>query len=532
MEVEPKSMPPGARGLRRPSTLDLRSAGVLLHLTSLPSAYCVGDLGPEAYRFAAWAARAGLRHWQVLPLTPTDPALGNSPYSSSSTFAGNPLLVSPELLVRQGLVRLADIVAAAPADRCRVDYAQATRFKAELLERAFQEAKPSLGSDPDYAAFVAEHGPLWLNNYALFTAAKRRQGGRPWTEWPKTLRDREPGALAELAESAAEDVERTRFAQHLFFSQWTALRSCLAGLGLSVMGDLPIYPTLDSADVWEHARLFKLDEEKRQTRVAGVPPDYFSATGQRWGNPVYRWEMLAEEGFAWWIRRLAHNLTLYDVVRLDHFRAFAKAWEIPAEEETAVRGEWVDVPGEALFKAAHKAFPSLPFVAEDLGLITTDVHELRDTFGLPGMAVLMFGMGPDVGESTNAMHNHRQNQVAYTGTHDNNTARGWFEQELSPMDRQRLSTYLGHEATPGCAARDLTRLCMLSPARTAMVPMQDLLGLGAGARMNVPSSSRDNWSWRMAPEAATPALAEEVAALCALTGRVPPRPAGQVPEEV
>ncbi|MEW5773374.1 MAG: 4-alpha-glucanotransferase [Thermodesulfobacteriota bacterium] len=497
-----------------------RGFGVLLHLTSLPGPYGCGDLGSSARDFARWLARSGASCWQFLPLTPTETFLGDSPYSSPSAFAGNTLLVSPELLMRAGLARLADAQQSLPPARGRADFAAVRRHRDAMLAAAFARAREGLHRDAAYREFRETRDSAWLTDYALFRALKHRHGGKPWTEWPEPLRRRDPQALAAAARDLAGEMEEVRFAQHLFFSQWAQLREHCRELGIVLVGDLPIYVTHDSADVWAHQGLFKLDETGRSTLVAGVPPDYFSKTGQRWGNPVYDWKANAEQGYAWWLSRLAHNLELCDVVRLDHFRGFAAYWEIPAAEKTAINGTWEEGPGEHFFRAVAARFPDLPFIAEDLGDITPDVTALRRAFGLPGMHVLMFGLGGDVGESTNALHHHEAVGVAYSGTHDNNTALGWFRSETGGDDAARFQDYLGHPLTEVNAAAEMVRLALLSPARTAILPMQDLLGLGADARMNVPASENGNWAWRMARGAATPALADALRRKASLFGRV------------
>ncbi len=498
-----------------------RRAGVLLHVTSLPSPYGIGDLGPEAFAFVDFLASAGQTLWQILPLTPTATFLGDSPYSSPSVFAGNPLLVSPELLARKGLVRLADLQQVPAPTGSRVDYAAVTAQRRVLLDAAFDAAAPGLAHDRAFQDFVRRAGPAWLDDYALFQVVKDRRGGESWHCWPEPLRDRDPAALDALRDEAARDLAKVAFEQHLFFSQWHDLKAHAARSGVAVVGDMPFYPTFDSADCWANPGLFKLGPDRQPTVVAGVPPDYFSATGQRWGNPVYRWEAMAKAGYAWWMDRLAHNLELADMVRLDHFRAFSAHWEIPAQEKTAVNGRWVDGPGAEFFIALKKRFRRMPVIAEDLGMITEDVRALRRAFSLPGMRVLMFAFGADLPESDNAWHHHDASSVAYTGTHDNNTVRGWFEAETSPEDRARMAEYMGHEPMADTVAWDLVRLCMLSVAPMAVAPMQDLLGLSASGRMNVPAVANGNWGWRMERGAASPDLAARLRRLTELSGRLP-----------
>ena len=509
-----------------PHPLAERGFGVLLHLTSLPGPYGCGDLGSSAREFADWLARAGASCWQFLPLTPTETFLGNSPYSSPSAFAGNPLLISPELLMHAGRIRLAEAQQHLPPARGRVDFGAVRCHRDALLGSAFARARDGLARDAAYQEFLAVPRAAWLTDYARFCALKAREGGRSWCEWPEPLRRRDPAALAAADRELAGEMEAVRFSQHLFFSQWAELRAHCRELGIALIGDLPIYVTHDSADVWAHQELFRLDAAGRPTVVAGVPPDYFSETGQRWGNPVYDWAANAAGGYGWWLSRLAHNLSLCDVVRLDHFRGFSAYWEIPAAEKTAVKGEWVEGPGEHFFRAVARAFPELPFIAEDLGIITPEVTALRRAFGLPGMHVLMFGLGGDVGESTNALHHHEPVGVAYTGTHDNNTALGWFRAETGGDDAERFVAYLGHALSEANAAPEMVRLALLSPARTAVIPMQDVLGLDGSARMNVPASENGNWGWRMERGAATPELAGALRRKAGLFGRVRPEKGG------
>lgn len=498
-----------------------RRAGVLLHVTSLPSPYGVGDMGPQAFEFVDFLASAGQTLWQILPLTPTETFLGDSPYSSPSVFAGNPLLISPELLARQGLVRLADLQQIPALSGDRVDYAAVTAQRRILLDAAFEAAAQGLGSDPEHLEFVARAGPAWLDDYALFQVIKARQGGAAWDRWPEPLRDRDPDALDALRAEAALELAKVAFEQRLFFTQWRDLKAHAASRGVAVVGDMPFYPTFDSADCWANPGLFKLGPDKAPTVVAGVPPDYFSETGQRWGNPVYDWEAMAATGYAWWMDRLARNLELADMVRLDHFRAFSAHWEIAADEKTAVNGRWVDGPGADFFTTLKKRFARMPVIAEDLGMITEDVRALRRAFSLPGMRVLMFGFGADLPESDNAWHNFDPNSVAYTGTHDNNTVRGWFETETSSEDRARMARYMGHEPGPDTVAWDMLRLCLLSVSRMAVAPMQDLLGLPASGRMNVPAVANGNWGWRMERGAASPDLAARLRELTEMAGRLP-----------
>ncbi|SNR96831.1 4-alpha-glucanotransferase [Humidesulfovibrio mexicanus] len=503
-----------------------RTSGVLLHLTSLPSRFGIGDMGPEALRFAEFLALAGQSRWQVLPLNPTADSLGNSPYSSFSAFAGNTLCISPELLAEDGLLSQAELEEFVPPRTERVDFPTVERAKAALLRRIFDRLMSGgpggLEDDPAFQAFVGDNAS-WLPDYALFMAVKQNLGGAGWTGWPKDIRDREERALGAYGTRLHREIVYQQFCQWLFFRQWGRLKWECGALGIDLVGDVPIYVTHDSADVWANRGLFTLDRDGAPLKVAGVPPDYFSKTGQRWGNPVFDWEACEAQSFSWWISRLRHNLGLFDVVRLDHFRGFEAYWEIDATEKTAINGRWVPGPGAAFFEALLAAHGALPLIAEDLGLITEEVVALKERFGLPGMKVLQFAFGPHTPTSPDSPHNHEKNCVVYTGTHDNATTRGWFEAETTPTVRRVLSRYLGHAPTAETIVREMVRLALASPANHAVIPAQDLLGLGREARMNTPGQAKGNWGWRAPAEALTlaggRALAEELRGACELYGR-------------
>lgn len=480
-----------------------RGAGVLLHISSLPAPYGIGDLGPTARSFAATLAAAGLTWWQFLPLTPTSEFIGNSPYSSPSAFAGNPLFISPELLCGGGYLSYADIECALPERVWAeglgpVDYPVAARQRAKVLSAAFERNLPRLAADHSFQSFCAVHTG-WLDDYALFSAIKEEQDGKSWVDWPEPLKRRDAAALVEWSAAHERRVLRHKFAQYVFFAQLGALRECCKSYGVRLIGDMPIYVTHDSADVWAAPHLFKLDEAGLPVTVAGVPPDYFSATGQRWGNPVYDWERMAEDGFAWWKKRLGHNLLMADLVRLDHFRGFAGFWEIPAGEKTAVNGSWSKGPGKAFFRAMRDEFGNnLPIIAEDLGVITDDVREIMAEFELPGMKVLHFGFGG--GEPWNnpdVPFRHAPSSVVFTGTHDNTTSLDWF-QSAPDEERRNFCNYVGRVLAPHEAPEAMIRLALESAARLAVIPMQDILGLGGEARMNTPSVAEGNWTWRLA----------------------------------
>jgi 4-alpha-glucanotransferase len=480
-----------------------RKSGILLHLSSLPSPYGIGDMGPEAYRFADFLHRAGQKLWQVLPLNPTNVRAGSSPYHSASLFAGNPLFLSPDFLARDGFIRGEDIPGAPGEGEGRVDYRLATEHREALLEKAFSVSGGH--AREGYGEFCTLNSG-WLHDHALFTALKKRYPGQAWNEWPTGICRRERAALKRVEDELAWEVEKEKFAQYLFFRQWADLRAYCGEKDIRIVGDIPIYPTFDSSDVWANGQYFKLDAAGVPEVVAGVPPDYFSETGQLWGNPVYDWETLEAFGFEWWRGRLQHNLRLYDLVRIDHFRGLVAFWEVPAGEKTAVNGAWVKVPSGELFRALLEGNGRKRLIAEDLGTITPDVTALRRSLGLPGMKVLLFAFGDDLENNPYLPHNYCENCVVYTGTHDNNTVRGWFEEEADTDTLERLRRYLGKDPKSGSVHLDLVRLATESKAAKVIIPMQDMLGLGAEARMNRPSVAEGNWAWRLPGGILTPEL--------------------------
>ena len=484
----------------RRDLLAARHAGVLLHPTSLPGHPGGGDLGHEAYRFVEFLAAAGFGVWQTLPLGPTH--ADGSPYACLSVHAGDPALVSLDWLADHGL--LDDGERGLP--KAAALAAAGARFRAGA----------AAGLAPAFADFRAREA-AWLDDFALFLALHRHHGGRPWFRWPAPLRRREPAALAAFAAEHADAVEQVRFEQFVFFTQWGELRAYARDHGIGLFGDLPLFVAHDSAEVWAHPEYFRLDARGQPTVVAGVPPDYFSATGQRWGNPLYDWERMAADGFHWWHGRLATQLELFDLVRLDHFRGLEACWEIDAAEKTAVNGRWVKTPGRELLRSLAAAFDPLPLVAEDLGIITPEVEALRDEFALPGMRVLQFAFDGDAANPY-LPHNHVHRSVVYTGTHDNDTTLGWYA-ALGDARRERVLDYLGRpgEDMPW----PLIRAALASVAVLAVVPMQDLLELGSEARMNTPGTTRGNWRWRFTWDQVAPELAPRLARLNALYGRAP-----------
>jgi 4-alpha-glucanotransferase len=480
-----------------------RTSGILLHPTSLPGKYGVGELGLEAYSFVDALATARQSLWQVLPLGPT--GYGDSPYQSFSAFAGNTLLISFDLLVREGLLTEEELSNAPAFAEDRVEFGGVIEFKNALLEKAYRRFKET-GSETLRRAFEAfqAYASSWLDDYALFRAIKNQQAGSMWSEWDEPLRRRDPDALERTRQELFDEIEAQEFYQFLFYRQWAALKKYANQKGVKIVGDIPIFVSYDSADVWTHPEEFKLDEAGKPLVVAGVPPDYFSATGQLWGNPIYNWERMREDGFSWWTMRVSASFELMDILRIDHFRGFAAAWEIPAGHETAVHGQWVKVPGKELFSTLReKLGDELPIIAENLGLITRDVEDLRREFGFPGMRILQFGFSSDA-DNKFLPHNYEHEDVAYTGTHDNDTTVGWFNAqegagstrsaEQIEKERQYCMKYL---KTDGLEIHwDLIRAVFASVANIALIPLQDVLGLGTEARMNLPASTSGNWDWR------------------------------------
>ena len=495
-----------------------RSSGVLLHISSLASRGVIGDLGPVAHAFIEFLARARQHIWQVLPLSPT--GYGNSPYAASSAFAGNPYLISLEMLCEWGWMGREQI-AAIGAPSIAVDFQSVEQRKLPLLLEAcgnFLDRGPlDRALAEQWSAFLefCRSEADWLDDYALFAVLSREFRTAAWAEWPEHLRRRSPDALAVARTKYNRTIALERALQFAFFEQWRALRQAAARHCVRILGDVAIFVNLDSADVWAQPEIFELDAELKPIRVAGVPPDYFSRTGQRWGNPLYRWDVVEAGGYRWWIARTRRAMQLYDIVRLDHFRGFEAYWAIPAAEETAVNGQWVKGPGVSLFRALQEALGPLALVAEDLGMITAEVDELRETLELPGMKVLQFGFG-DKGAHIHLPHRHRARTVAYTGTHDNDTTQGWWD-AAQEKERKAAEALLG--PVQGRPAWPMIRAAAGSVAQMAIVPAQDLLEMGSNARMNTPSVADGNWTWR-APEGCwTEALADELAALTEVTDR-------------
>ena len=496
------------------SMLPKRASGILLHPSSLPGPDGIGDIGPEAYHWVDFLAEANCHLWQVLPLGPT--GYGDSPYQCFSAFAGNPYLISPALLMDQDLLTRADLVDRPDFPLGSVDFGPVIDWKLKLLDRAFDHFKnESFTSIKKTYKTFCETNADWLDDFALFMAIKETRGGVSWDNWPEGLRSRDAAALANFLKKNKVDVEKHKFRQFLFFEQWVNLHNYATSKNIQIIGDIPIFVAYDSADAWSHPELFYLDQAGKPTVVAGVPPDYFSPTGQLWGNPLYRWEAHKKENYAWWINRFKAVLKVVDIIRLDHFRGFAGYWEIPAGMPTAEVGHWVKGPGKPFLKAIQAAFKGLPIIAEDLGEITPDVVELRDAFDLPGMKILQFAFSATP-EDPFLPHNYSHNCVTYTGTHDNDTTVGWYR-SASEEERDFCRRYLARSGDD--IAWDMIHAVWGSTAMFSLCPMQDLLSLDTSARMNYPGKPSGNWGWRLQPGQLQLSLAERLKELNFLYSR-------------
>jgi len=502
-----------------------RASGVLLHPTSLPGEFGIGDMGDQAYEFVDLLAEAKQAYWQILPLGPT--GYGDSPYQCFSAFAGNTLLISPEKLVEDDLLAASALLDKPDFDPHKVDFGGVYDWKSKILPAAYQAFHQTTSVDlrERFEAFNQENG-WWLEDYATYRAIKASLDQKPWYEWPDALKLRDREALARERERLYEQIQAEKFYQFVFFSQWSELKAYANSNGVKIIGDIPIFVALDSSDVWCNQTKFKLNADGSPKVVAGVPPDYFSKTGQLWGNPIYDWDAMRADGFGWWIARVAAALRTVDVVRVDHFRGFAAAWEVPGGDETAENGRWVEVPGKELFVALNRALGDLPVIAEDLGVITPDVEELRDGFGFPGMRILQFAFGGDA-KNHDLPHNYIENCVAYTGTHDNDTTVGWWKSQAG-KGSTRDAAAITHEHdfclkylnTDGTEIHwDLIRAIWASVAHTAITPLQDLLGIGTEGRMNLPASTSGNWYWRYAEGSITPETIERLREMTETYGR-------------
>jgi 4-alpha-glucanotransferase len=491
-----------------------RTSGILLHPTSLPGKYGIGTLGKEALHFIDFLVKSKQQLWQILPLGPT--GFADSPYQCFSSSAGNPLLIDLEVLVKEKLLEKKDLDFLPSFGDGPVDYGKVIDCKYPLLKKALETFKGNaeLEHKKDFSGFM-ESNKQWLDDYSLFMSLKEHFNQKPWYQWEKPVKMRKAGALKPFLSSLSDRIEFHKFIQYLFFRQWLTIKDYAHQKNIRIIGDIPLYVALDSADAWANTELFQFDAEKNPIAVGGVPPDYFSATGQLWGNPLFQWDVLKKDNYRWWIDRIKSNLVLYDIIRIDHFRGFAAYWAVPFGEKTAVNGKWIPCPGKDLFEQIRKEFGEIPIIAEDLGVITPDVEELRDSFGLPGMKILQFAF--DSGEANDYIpYNFVKNCIAYTGTHDNDTVKGWFE-KAKHADRKFVLDYMGSREES--IAEDFVRLAWASVANTAIVPMQDLLGLGNEARMNLPGTTVNNWRWRAKSHDFTAELANRLAHLTVLFGR-------------
>ncbi len=491
--------------------MERRAAGILMHITSLPSPYGIGDLGPAAFEFIDFLTAAKQHIWQVLPLNPIDLGMGNSPYSASSAFAGNELLISPDRLVEQGFLSTADLSEMPKFPTERVEYEDVAEHKQKLLHTAWQRCNAA--GRPDEFGRFCEQEAGWLDDFALFITCKRHHDGTVWSDWPKKLRNRDQKALQAFAGEHQDAIEQIKFEQWLFHRQWLQVKEYAHQKNIKIFGDIPIYVNYDSVDTWANTWMFKLNRQKRPTVVSGVPPDYFSTTGQLWGNPVYDWEKLREEGYQWWAARLRTMFRLFDLVRIDHFRGLVAYWAVPAHHKTAMNGKWVKAPVDDFITTLQRYFPELPLVAEDLGSITADVRKVMKRYEFPGMKVLQFAFRNGSPDDPYLPHNYEENAVVYTGTHDNNTIVGWYKNEATKKDRKRFTDYVGRPVSPERIHWEFIELAWRSKARLAIVPMQDVLGLPGFARMNAPATSNGNWTWRLTPEQLQHAPVEKLATL-------------------
>lgn len=497
-----------------------RASGILLHITSLPSAFGIGDLGPEAYRFADFLRRANQRLWQILPLNPVERRSGYSPYSSWSAFAGNTLLISPEKMVQDGYLNVNDLDPIPDFKAGKADFKTAEKYKARLFDIAFDRftANPRRRVQ-DAVDQYCRVNDAWLHDAARFKVLNSHFGSDAWQLWPDSLKLRKAETLKQSDKHFKAALLKEKFLQFLFDQQWRALREYCKDNQIQLFGDIPIYVNHGSADVWSHPDLFKLDNQLLPRGVSGVPPDYFSATGQLWGHPVYRWDRLQATGYDWWLQRIGHNLAHFDWIRIDHFRGLVAFWEVAADQASAITGKWVAAPAADFLTCLFRRYPLLPMVAEDLGVISADVRETMRRFQILGMRVALFAFGNDFPHSPYLPHNMERHCAFFTGTHDTNTVEGWFRSEATTAEKRRLYRYLGYSVPAGRAHWAVVRLVMQSPACIALFPLQDILGLGKSARMNQPGKAGGNWRWRFDSRRLTATLADQLAALTVTFGR-------------
>ncbi|HLN19762.1 MAG TPA: malto-oligosyltrehalose synthase [Bacteroidales bacterium] len=498
-----------------------RSAGVLLHISSLPGDYGIGDLGSEAYKFADILNRNGQEYWQILPFNPIDEGYAWSPYSSASAFAGNILFISPEMLVRSGFVKRKTAQSLIIPETGKTDFKNALKVRMNLIDEAFsnffENKRPF---QQNSFRMFCENEKYWLDDYSLFRILKTEFRNKPWYDWPLKFKERDHAALDEYRKKHETEILKEQFGQFLFQEQWKALKEYCNNQNIKIIGDMSFYVNYDSADIWSHPGYFKLDDKKVPKKVAGVPPDYFSETGQLWNMPVYNWEKLSEDDFSWWVKRIQRNIELCDVVRFDHFRGFSEYWEVNFGEKTAINGEWVNCPGEKFFNKIKEIYPEMPFIAEDLGTIDDKVRKLRDDFGLPGMSIIQFAFGDNTPGSEYIPHNNNVNTIVYTGTHDNNTTKGWFADELSEKGKAEAGEYAGHRIRKDSCHIDFIRMAYSSVAKIAIIPAQDIIGLGNEARLNKPSTTGNNWKWKMKKINLKEFISPEIRKIGVLYGRI------------
>ena len=497
-----------------------RFAGILAHISSLPGKYGTGDLGDEAYRFADLLSENGQSYWQILPVNPADKGYGYSPYSSISAFAGNLMFINPDLLGNSGLLSGEDQIKNFRESE-RTNFKKALSARKDLLESAFDNFKKSERPyrQKDFLDFC-KNEQHWLDDYAIFVILKGEFSDAPWNVWPDKIKNRDRSTIKKFISKYGSDIEKEKFYQYTFNYQWSALKKYCNNNGIQIIGDMSFYVNYDSADVWADPQYFKLDEDKNPTHVGGVPPDYFSSTGQLWGMPAYTWDVMKRDGYKWWLNRIRRNMEMCDIVRFDHFRGFSEYWEVPAGEKTAVNGKWAPGPGHDFFNKVKKEFPEMPFIAEDLGSIDEKVYKLRDDYSLPGMVVLQFAFGDNTPHSLYTPHNHTVNSIVYTGTHDNNTTRGWYVNELDKKYRKVAELYAGNSIKVKSCHLDFIRLAYGSVARIAIIPIQDILGLDEKSRLNRPSTAEDNWSWKMTSRTLKKGFPKEIRNMAALFGRI------------
>ncbi len=509
--------------------MEQRACGILLHPTSLPGRFGIGDIGPQAFGFVDFLYRSSQRYWQILPLGHI--SYGNSPYMCFSAFGGNPYLISPELLLEDGLLTQHHLESTPLFSAERVDYGRAMSWKMHLLRKSFELFKRRYNTKlPDDYYVFCESNAFWLEDYALFSALKDAHKGDEWMEWERGASERDPDALISWRNHLASEIQLWKYIQYQFFRQWTMLKHHCHRKNIRIIGDVPVYVAQDSAEVWAHRDLFHLDKKGYPPVVSGVPPDYFSKNGQRWGNPIYRWNIMAENGYRWWIDRFRMNFAMADVLRLDHFRGFEAYWEVPADEPTAVNGHWAEGPGMRFFNAIKSALGNVDMIAEDLGVITPEVDKLRDELGYPGMKILQMAFGKDPKASEYRPHNHIRNCVVYTATHDHNTTAGWFNaepgsqstQSRDAIERERNYALSYTDSDGNDIAWDFIRLALGSVANLALYPLQDVFSLGTNSRMNLPGTIEGNWEWRFPADSLTDEVSTRLKALAEIYERIPP----------